>query len=809
MHNNTVALIVHIGVGVCLLSMLLNPLGWSTGTSWQVRALEPVSSLAVVQVSWPGLSGRRPGGLALAALVGSWRVAVLRSLVLWGLWELSDRAGWGYWSVLPWLSWLLALAPRRGAWLRASSWQLQRLVLLSYVGLNLVEWAGELSRLAGYGGGVALGCVVCGQAEPYVTVVHEADGSYQATRCGHFKLRVGGEAPVRVRLLLLFLGLLETEGKQRGGRRTREGRIPLVRQEQLASWFGVAQEHVSRFNRYWLAGDWAKLLSLKTAEPLTAELLARSVRVGASFPQWTAEQVHQYLRQQGLAVSQAQVAEARAQSGWDTWQATLRERYRLTEQGLQLQESWLIQQLLGQLQDLLRRLEQGVGLTPEVRGSVAELQQLAAAGGVPPPAPLAAQPWLQVLEQLVLGQRPVDSPAAPHCPACGSLQVSHKSRQPRWKRYYDASGVVQRLAVYRYYCHNPACTQKSYTALPPGLTPYSPYRSQWQLLALPMYAWGYSTYRRTGTALGVSSMTAWRWVSAWGHHLLPVAALFGVVKSSGVVGVDEKYVLVPKNDKAAEPMRRWMYVYLAVDVWSYDLLHIAIYAHNNQASAQAFLLALRAKGYHPQVVITDLRQDYGAVLAQVFPQAQHHECLFHALQQLQRQVKEVYGPHYAQTHPEAEQLKRRCYQLLNTTSAAAAEQRYRELQALQPAYVAAMPAAQTLFDFLEHHWPKLVNAIGHDHIPPTNNAVELVIRRFDQHYQNFCGFESLASAQCYLAVFEKLYRFTPFSPDAQARIRGRSPLQLAGYQVANLPLSALCSGWSIDWPMELVDVPNS
>ncbi len=80
-------------------------------------------------------------------------------------------------------------------------------------------------------------------------------------------------------------------------------------------------------------------------------------------------------------------------------------------------------------------------------------------------------------------------------------------------------------------------------------------------------------------------------------------------------------------------MRRWMYVYLAVDVWTSDLLHIAIYPANDQESATVFLLALRAKGYHPQVVVTDLRQDYGPVIAQVFPQATHHECIFHALQQ--------------------------------------------------------------------------------------------------------------------------------------------------------------------------------
>ncbi len=44
----------------------------------------------------------------------------------------------------------------------------------------------------------------------------------------------------------------------------------------------------------------------------------------------------------------------------------------------------------------------------------------------------------------------------------------------------------------------------------------------------------------------MTSLIARRWVS-WGYELLPVTALFGVVRSSGVVGVDEKYVLVPKN----------------------------------------------------------------------------------------------------------------------------------------------------------------------------------------------------------------------------------------------------------------------
>jgi hypothetical protein len=176
------------------------------------------------------------------------------------------------------------------------------------------------------------------------------------------------------------------------------------------------------------------------------------------------------------------------------------------------------------------------------------------------------------------------------------------------KKYYDEQGQVQTVAVYRYYCRNRGCDKGSFTHLPPGLTPYSPYRTETKLLAFQLYGWSYSTYRRTAQALGVASITVYRWVSAWGDELLPVAALFGIVKSSGVVGVDEKYVLVPKNDKPSGPMRRWMDIYLAVDVYRYDLLHIAIYAHNDQQNAQAFLLALRAKGYQPRVIVADLRR---------------------------------------------------------------------------------------------------------------------------------------------------------------------------------------------------------
>ena len=755
-----------------------------------------------------------------------------RSLLLEGLWHLSGQRGPAWVLLIPWGVWLWHSGGLLWPGLRYPSewrgidrllWQLQRGVLLGYLILAVSQrWPASppasFLPLAPDGAEVSpaswvlgLGCSVCQREEPWVEVVSEGDGGYTATLCGHFTLRVGGDHFFRKRLLLLFLRLLEVPGEERGSRPTRDGRTPFVRQQYLAQVLGMPQPDISRIERYWLEGDWANLLSLKTAEVLTPALQARIVEVFVTFPWWGVERVYAYLREQGVAVSERQVRQAAEQSGWSRFRAEWVKRYHLTAESIRPRDGWLTGQLLSLVEALLAKVESGSGLTPEEHLAIADLQALAAeTGGVASP-PLKALPWLMRVERLVFGHWEEVTDGTVRCIYCGSSDVVRKSRQPRLKRYYDAEGNLRTVEVYRYYCRNPQCKRKSFTHLPPGLVPYSRHRTEVHLLALQMYEWGYSTYRRTGAALGVTGMTAYRWVSGWGYALLPVAALFGVVKSSGVVGVDEKYVLVPKNDKPPGEMRCWMYVFFAVDVYTYDLLHIAIYPHNTQESALAFLLALRAKGYHPRVIVTDLRQDYGPVIARVFPQAEHHECIFHALQNLQTHFREVYGDDYPETHPEAVALKREMYAIFEARTRRTAEKRYTEVMAQRERYVQGMPGAAKIFDFLDRHWPRLVNGIESDRIPRTNNAVELVIRRFDQHYQNFCGFDTLETAQYFLGVFEKVYRFTPFSVDARAGIRGKSPLELTGYDIRQVPMALLCAGLSVDWPLEVNRdrVPNS
>lgn len=85
-------------------------------------------------------------------------------------------------------------------------------------------------------------------------------------------------------------------------------------------------------------------------------------------------------------------------------------------------------------------------------------------------------------------------------------------------------------------------------------------------------------------------------------------------------------------------------------------------------------------------------------------------------------------------------------------------------------------------------------------IPLTNNMVELVIRRFDQHYQNMCGFDSIETARKYLHLFELTYRFTPFAKDNRP-VKGENWTFAANalwnwpaMTSARYPLPASCAG---------------
>ncbi len=471
---------------------------------WHILVLISVLTLAVLgrhpdsQVVWlieqpcltrPSNSPRVTNGRQAARLrreyrlwrylADSWLQLCLRSWLLAGLWFLTGRRLPALLIAWPWLLWLwrglavvwpeLAARSgwRRGYWLL---WHGQQMVIGS--ALSLAVSLGLRQMLASPPGfevwlprsgdrlttppldrwAASLGCLVCGRQEPWVEVTTETDGSYTATLCGHFTFRIAGDDVFQQRQAMLFLRQLEGPGPQRKGRRTREGRTPFVAQEKLSAWFHIPQPHLSLWEKYWRDKDWANLLSLKTAEVLTGDLVARIVTVFVTFPWWGADKVRNHLQRQGVKVTERQVRQAAEQSGWSQLRQALLKRYELTADSFRPRDNWLVADLLALLHTLLSKLEAGQALTPEEQLSIADLQALAAEIGAVAAPPLKALPWLLCVERVVFGHWQEVTDDSVRCLYCGSTHVVRKSKKPRLKKYYDAAGKLQTVEVYRYRC---------------------------------------------------------------------------------------------------------------------------------------------------------------------------------------------------------------------------------------------------------------------------------------------------------------------------------------------------------------------
>jgi hypothetical protein len=577
---------------------------------------------------------------------------------------------------------------------------------------------------------------------------------------------------------------------------------PLLSQRQVGEALGSNQSYVSRWERLVTQHGWHVLSDryrhqLQSLLP-DAELSRAILRTWVPAFWLSAWDVRERLIQtQVLPNREALPVEAIHELAHHTGFAQVRDLLleRFDAQGGQLmaKETWWLPELVALNERLITKLARGERLTPQ---ELVDLEPLRLKTPEKQGDSEGTAPPLAAAFQSVLFDSPspaTEAPAPVRCTYCGSEKVAPKSKQPRRKTVLDEFGEKHVVEVFRYYCQNPECAYDSFTHFPQGVVPHSPYPVQVRLLAVEVYETLLCTYRRSARAFGVKAATLYHWVASLSPAAVCLAAYLGVVRTSGVVGIDDKWILVCSPSAVRPHGRRsravWRYAYFAIDVYSYDLLALELYPEHNDEAVRLILLELKAKGVCPRVVVSDLDPAYGRILPQVFPNAIHHECIFHALQNASAQMTKVYGRYYLEKVPESVRLHDAITQLFRAQTQKTVRQRFAELLAMREASVTKTPEIACVFDSLERHFPKLVNAIESPDIPRTNNATELVIRRFDQHYQAMCGLDTLESAKIYLRVFELVYRLTPFADDGRPEIRGQSPLELAGYDLKALPIA--------------------
>ena len=94
----------------------------------------------------------------------TWRTPLVRSLVLWVLWGVSGRVGWAAsWVVLPWLIWGMPEGGRNEWRVKRILWQVQRIVMLGYLGFDLLQGMGLLGTKVAWHGWMGMGCLAGGE----------------------------------------------------------------------------------------------------------------------------------------------------------------------------------------------------------------------------------------------------------------------------------------------------------------------------------------------------------------------------------------------------------------------------------------------------------------------------------------------------------------------------------------------------------------------------------------------------------------------------------------------------------------------
>jgi transposase-like protein len=691
---------------------------------------------------------------------------------------------------------LAFIAPQRHGGLVQSKWlaRLQRLYQIALILLLLSVFAHVLHHVtqssSSWLGPVVLSTwVTQPDDETEVSVTITGTDQFAVTLRGTFTWVWEPRDTFEFWMLALLLRRLHRPG----------ARKPFLTQRQVATALACQQAEVSYWERAVREHSW-HILSDRYRHQLQSVLpkpeLSRAILKTWVPRFWlSAWDVRERLIAQGV-IAHRDTLEVDAlhtlakHTGFNLVRDMLLERFDAQAGQLIAREHWWLKELVALNERLIAKLERGERLTPQELVDIEPLRLQTPENQ----ALFAILPPVVAHLTATLFPSPTAETSAPiRCTYCGSDHVRPKSKKPRLKTVVDEFGEEHQVAVLRYYCKNPDCPYQTFTHLPPGLVPHSRYPVRVRLLAVEVYEQLLSTYRRSARMFEVKASTLYRWVASVCPAALMLAAYLGAVRTSGVVGIDDKWILVCSPSAVRPHGRRpravWRYAYFAVDVYSYDLLALELYPEHCDEAVRLFLLELKAKGIRPRVVVSDLDPAYGRILPQVFPNAVHHECIFHAIQNALRQMTKVYGRHFQEKVPETVPLYEAITHLFQAQTQKTVRKRFVDFLELRSSYVTRTPDIACVFDSLENHFPKLVNAIESPLIPRTNNCCELVIRRFDQHYQGMCGLDSFESARLHLRIFELVYRLTPFADDNPSDLRGKCPLELAGYDLQTLPIA--------------------
>jgi len=573
----------------------------------------------------------------------------------------------------------------------------------------------------------------------------------------------------------------------------------LITLQATAEGFGYKhrQDVDNRMQRYRAAGNsitgvlapWIERPWVLTPEVKTAieELGVRDLRA-------TGEEIRDALVARGVVESKEKISlgtiyDALGQADFNKLRVRLRGE--LEDGAVQYREAHLLRGLFELVQTQQELLEQNGIPEPASVLSVEELRAMLpshtsdAAAQEPPAAQNAfGYPLTEDDLQAFLFDSPGErsTPDSVRCPDCDTAETTKKSSQ---ETTLQCGTVAREVHVEKRRCSNDACSREAFTVSADAKT----FWLETSVTVLLLYKYCRASFGRIARFYGFGKRRAYQLFCTFGRASVHAMLLAHGprLQYSGVLVIDEKWVKIPKHFKAKGSTRKFAFAYMAVDPHTMDLVHCELFENNDYHCTKLFLLQLRSLGYRPLAIVTDGLQAYGTAIPQVFSGTTHHLCIWHHLHNLEDTLRDLFGKEYRGI-PEVADLRKSIGRIFGCKDKRTARRRFEEVMARRSEFVAFRAECAKVFEALERDFPKLVNAIGSPHIPRTTNAAELVIRQFAMHYQTMAGFETLEGARLQLRLFALVYRFTPFTEKARPSWRGKCPLEIAGYEVQDLPL---------------------
>ena len=374
------------------------------------------------------------------------------------------------------------------------------------------------------------------------------------------------------------------------------------------------------------------------------------------------------------------------------------------------------------------------------------------------------------------------------CPRCGEFDTANKSATSENKIVTDTkTGQTFQVPTYRYYCYNQHCTTKTFTAADDGSHVLEEERYSKICLMLRLVFTLHGPYRSVADLLGTTKSQVFDELSVISKMTKHWQEILGATTISGIVCIDEKFVKIAEFKKTKK--RPFGYAIFAVDPATGDLLHSDVFHSRDGKSAETFLFQLKAKGIYPHTIMTDLTDTYDKPIRVVYGRSVTlARCHFHFKQNIFKHMNNKFGK---KNIPEiAEQLKEKIFDVVDAKTRKTIKKRFKLLQNEKADLLAKEPLLEPMFNCMESYLTHLLRTVELQRVSiRTNNPCEIVIKSFNQRYKTMSGFKSIDTAKRHVQLFSLVYRFTPFSLDVKdLHKRGKSPLQLAGYDIEHMPL---------------------